>query len=250
MFGKILLAVSGVEERDRFYEIFFKQGHKVDCVPNTNELRLRLGDDRPDIIIMHEKFRPAGGIAALEAIREVDKDVKAVLMTEKEPDRATVEKALLLGASAVFKTDFSDSAMISSIVALMNGEEAFRRTAGDISRVLVVDDNAEVRNVLAQFLSRRGFTVREAANGDQALLEVNQDRPELVLLDQRMPGMDGLVVLKKIKEIDSRILVVMLTAVEDADVQADAKALGVSGFMLKPCDFRRLELLLYSIQFA
>ena len=252
MFGKILLAISDVEQRDRFYEIFFKQGHKVDCVPNANELGLRLGDDRPDIILLQEKFRPSGGLAALESIREVDKDVKVVLLTEKDPDRATGEKALLLGANAVMKTDFADGGMVSSIIGLMNGEAGivFRRTPGDISRVLVVDDNAEIRSVLRQFLTRRGFAVREAANGDQALLEVNGDRPELVLLDERMPGMDGLVVLKKIKEIDPKIFVVMLTAVEDADVQSDAKALGASGFLLKPCDLRKLELLLYSIRFA
>ncbi|OGX17637.1 MAG: hypothetical protein A3K83_05520, partial [Omnitrophica WOR_2 bacterium RBG_13_44_8b] len=84
-------------------------------------------------------------------------------------------------------------------------------------------------------------------NGEQALMEIKMEKPKIVLCDERMPGMDGLVVLKKIKEIDESINVVMLTAVEDEGIIKEATALGACDYLTKPCNLQEVEALILSI---
>ena len=114
-------------------------------------------------------------------------------------------------------------------------------------RILVVDDTQEMRETLAALLGMKGFNVKCAANAQQALLEIKFEKPVLVLLDERMPGMDGLATLKKIKEIDSSIKVVMLSALEDEGLREETKKSGACDYINKLCDFEKLEAMILSI---
>lgn len=118
-----------------------------------------------------------------------------------------------------------------------------------MGKILVVDDAQEVREALVDSLKIKGFNVHGASNAEEALLEIRAEKPKVVLLDERMPGRDGLVVLKKIKEIDSSIKVVMLSAVQDKDVIAEAKRLGAQDYIVKPYDLEKTEVMILSILF-
>ena len=117
----------------------------------------------------------------------------------------------------------------------------------DKGSILVVDDTEETRETLAALLGMKGFNVRCAANAHQALSEIKQEKPVLVLLDERMPGTNGLTTLKKIKEMDSSIKVVMLSAMEDVDLRKEAKKSGACDCINKLCDFEKLETVILSI---
>ena len=117
----------------------------------------------------------------------------------------------------------------------------------DMGSILVVDDTQEMRETLSILLELKGFNVKGAPNGDQALAEIKLERPGLVLLDERMPGMDGLETLKKIKEMDSSIKVVMLSAMEDADLREATRKSGACDYINKLCDFEKLEAMILSI---
>lgn len=117
----------------------------------------------------------------------------------------------------------------------------------DRGDILVVDDTQETRETLSALLELKGFKVRAAANAQQALAEIKLERPLLVLLDERMPGMDGLATLKKIKETDSSIKVVMLSAMEDADLRDETIKSGACDYINKLCDFDKLEAMVLSI---
>lgn len=116
-----------------------------------------------------------------------------------------------------------------------------------MNSILVVDDSQITREALAALLRENGFNVKCAANAQQALLEIKLEKPLLVLLDERMPGMDGLATLKKIKEVDSSIKVAMLSAMEDANLIEDAKKAGACAYINKLCDFEKLEKMILSI---
>ena len=73
-----------------------------------------------------------------------------------------------------------------------------------LGRILVVDDEAPVRDVLAEYFSTEGYTVEAAGSGAEALTVVQAGRADLVLLDVRMPGLDGVQVLRRIRELDDR----------------------------------------------
>lgn len=249
MFENILVADSNVEHRDRFYEILNSMGYKVDCAANTNEALVRLQTDRPHLLIIDEGLNSDGGLKALEKIRGFEHNMKVVFLAKTDLDTNLETQVRRLGVSAVVKKDFSSHLMFKNILGVLR--EADEKVSGqkyqDLGRVLIVDDTEGMRITLTNFLRMRGFDVLDASSGDQALLEIKVKKPTLVLTDMRMPGMDGLMTLKKIKELDSGIKVVMMTAIDDEDIMSEAKKLGACDYLIKPFDLEKLEALVLSV---
>ena len=108
--------------------------------------------------------------------------------------------------------------------------------AEHISHVLVVDDEEEIRKILSRILEQEGFKVVTAPNGQQAMQKICFDAPDAVLLDVRMPGLNGMEVLKKIKEIDDNIPVVLITAYADIHQAVEATKEGAYDYLAKPFD--------------
>ncbi|MBI3006877.1 MAG: response regulator [candidate division NC10 bacterium] len=109
------------------------------------------------------------------------------------------------------------------------------------AKVLVVDDEPEAVELLVEFLSSKGYEVLTATSGEEALRRVKEDRPHLVLLDIRMPKMSGLEVLRRIREIDAEMGIIMVTAVNEEDVGRQALELGAFDYIVKPLDLKYLE---------
>ena len=109
-------------------------------------------------------------------------------------------------------------------------------------RVLVVDDDAALLEVLRETLESERYEVVTASNGVDALASVYLERPDLILTDLRMPGMDGLELLKKLRHDLStcQIPVVFLTMVESLDAEAHALDLGADDYISKPVEKARL----------
>lgn len=104
------------------------------------------------------------------------------------------------------------------------------------SKVFVVDDNDVVRRVLSGIV-RQDETLQfvgEAANGEAALAGIRAKLPDVICLDMMMPGIDGLGVLKQLREVAPRVRVVMITGYPTADLVGNARELGAVGFVVKP----------------
>ncbi len=114
-------------------------------------------------------------------------------------------------------------------------------------RVLIVDDEQSVIDVLKEFFGQfrhgRAYEIETATNGGDAYLAFLRTRPDLVLLDMNMPGMDGLQLLKQIRALDARVPVIMVTANANTQAAAEAQTAGVFAYIPKPFDFRHLDLL-------
>jgi len=110
-----------------------------------------------------------------------------------------------------------------------------------LGRILVVDDEAPVREVLSEYFTSQGYTVDEAPNGDEALATIRRDRPDLVLLDIRMPGIDGVEVLRRIRKLDGTLSVIMVTANEDVTLARETLKLGAFDYVAKPFDYEYLD---------
>lgn len=101
-------------------------------------------------------------------------------------------------------------------------------------KVLVIDDEKEICELTKNFLSRRNYLCFTANNENEAVNLVKKERPQLALLDVRLGDISGLDVLRKIKEIDSNIKVVMVTGLGDQETINLAKSLGAEDFITKP----------------
>ena len=111
-------------------------------------------------------------------------------------------------------------------------------------RVLVVDDEHLIRWSLEQHLEKNGYEVITTSNGREAVQIVQDVLPEAVLLDIQMPGMDGIEVLRAIREIDPDVPVVMITAHGGVGSAVAAMKLGAYDYVEKPFDIERITVLL------
>jgi len=108
-------------------------------------------------------------------------------------------------------------------------------------KLLLVDDEKGITDSLKSFFDARGFTAFVANNGEKALEIIKKDKPDIVFLDIRMRGMNGLDVLEKIKQIDKNTKVIMLTIHEEKEIMDKAKSLGADEYITKPFRVDYLE---------
>ncbi len=113
-----------------------------------------------------------------------------------------------------------------------------------MKKILVVDDDLAVCNMLAKFLIKKDYHTVIALSGEEAIRKVKEERPHVVLLDIRMPGMDGVETLKKIREIDKEVGVVMITAVKEEETGKKCLELGAYDYITKPLSLDYLETVL------
>lgn len=100
--------------------------------------------------------------------------------------------------------------------------------------ILIVDDEASIRLTLGEVLRSKGYVVDAVADGDAALARVAAQPPALVLLDLRLPGMDGMEVLRELARRHPEIPVLVATAHGNVDTALDAMEIGAAGFLEKP----------------
>lgn len=110
-----------------------------------------------------------------------------------------------------------------------------------MSKILVVDDEKDITDMLARFLKDAGHEPITAQSGLEAVEKVTKDKPEIVLLDIRMPGMDGVETLKKIRALDPKIGMIMITAFSDEATAKKCIELGAFDYITKPISLDYLE---------
>lgn len=116
--------------------------------------------------------------------------------------------------------------------------------------ILIVDDDRICADMETNFLKISGMTVDSAYSGEEALSKIPLRRPDIILLDVCMPGMDGEVTLKKIREIDPDVPVIMTTAICQESTVKEIIKMGVSGYLLKPFSLNKLHEMILKHLFA
>jgi len=249
---KILVVEEDVGLRSKFYEIFFNKGYEVHCVPTAKEAFAVLTEKSFSIILIYYQLPDAQGIETIKKIRAFNTEAFIVVLYMQELQPAEASELAKLQNIQAIKKDFADYEMMRSILDIIrttdlnpgDSEPDIKYTKASI---LVVDDNDEIRKTIEAFLKKRGYAVRAANSGEDALLKVRTEKPDIVCLDFRMPGMDGLMALRQIKRLNDAINVIMLTSVQDEYIIDEAKKEGASGYLIKPCDLNKLEELIKSI---
>ena len=110
-----------------------------------------------------------------------------------------------------------------------------------MSNLLIVDDEIDIREFAKNFFKKRGITVYTASGGREALEIIEQEKPELVLLDVRMEEMTGVEVLRELRKRNNSTKVIMVTGVEEPEVMDEVRTLGVVQYIHKPLILEELE---------
>jgi len=110
-----------------------------------------------------------------------------------------------------------------------------------MDKILVVDDEVVVCDLLENFLTLKGYEVYTASDSYTAIKKVKEVCPHLVLLDIVMPGISGIKVLQEIKKLNPKTRVIMITAVPDQGIITESIDLGAYDYIRKPMDLKHVE---------
>jgi two-component system response regulator (stage 0 sporulation protein F) len=112
-----------------------------------------------------------------------------------------------------------------------------------MGKLLIVDDEVDVREFAANFFRKRKIEVSTAGSGEEALEIMQKHKPDLVLLDIKMTGIDGIETLRRIRELDNKAKVIMVTGrkPEDEGSFDKCKELGAQDYIHKPLELDELE---------
>ena len=108
-------------------------------------------------------------------------------------------------------------------------------------RLLLVDDESIVHMTLGDYLSDCGHTVEKALDGSEALLAIQSRRFDLIIADVRMPGLNGLSLLERVRQLESDPPVILITGHGDVEMEREANRIGAAGFLLKPIRLAKLD---------
>ena len=109
------------------------------------------------------------------------------------------------------------------------------------NHILVVDDEDDVCDLLRRFLTRRGYIVDTVKDGEEAIARILEDTPDIVLLDIRLPKMDGLKVLRRLREEETDVAIITMSGVADEETARKSLELGAADFITKPFNLPYLE---------
>lgn len=246
--SEVVLADNDTSLRSRLRDMLLDAGHNVECLSDHNEIISRVRAKRPRLLIVDKDLAPAGGIQVAREARELDRGLKIALLAKDNLGAEDKSKAFLLNARGIKKdldSHFTLKALLEISLEINDKVEESRYF--HLGRVLLVDDTVKIRTSLKIFLKMRGLDVREAADGRQALSRVYAERPRLAVIDERMPGMSGTELLKKIKEFDPSIQVILISGTYDSDSFRKAAGLGACDCIAKPFSLQTLEALVLSV---
>lgn len=109
-----------------------------------------------------------------------------------------------------------------------------------MAKILVVDDNQDMCQIISDILEETGYSVNKSCNGADALRKIKKNRYNLIVLDYKLNGISGLVVLEKALQMIPSLKVIMISAFGSDSTKAKARELGAFYFIDKPFDIKRL----------
>lgn len=240
--------------RDLLKTMLSSAGYEVITASGGREGLAVFSQQRPRFTLLDLRMPDMPGINVLREIRKMDSDASVIILTAWGTDELE-NQARKLGATDFLSKNMTFDAIMASTERVLqrealasvaqsvsgSGTAAFADAAA-VGAILVVDDEPQICDVIAQALTHRGYRVKTASNGPEALASVEQEKPALIILDMYMPGMNGNEVMRRLRKMAYKSAVILLTASQDEKLLKEACEMGVMDIMGKPLDLGRLAL--------
>lgn len=244
--AQILVLESDDSFRELLKEILTHGGHEVHAVGTAMQALLLVRELRPRILLLGLQEPARQGFQLLEDLQAMPDRPHVVVFTRAECPKKVEWQARGWGATYLLLTDSDRATLAPALMQAIQSALQLRTAVpvtvnGEPARVLVVDDEDEIRQLLQEYLRRRGYDVTTAGNGAEALQEIDRYRPHLMLLDLVMPGTDGLTVLRQLNARAKKPAIIVVTALDDPAIAKQARSLGTFDYLTKPIDLDQLD---------
>jgi len=255
--AKILIVDDELMICDLLKSVLSRRGHEVITTTDPGRAVDLFQQHRPAITLLDLFMPGTDGIGVLKALRSID-PMTAVMMLTSGGSESMERQARLLGVTDFMRKGIALETLMGVMERVLKGpsgtppvpQQAELLAAASMggghegAPVLVVDDEEMVRTLLKQYLTLKGYQVRLAKDGREALASLAQASPRMVILDMYMPGMNGVEVLRELRARDYAGGVVALTASQDEELLRQTLDLGSVDVLGKPVDLERLDLVL------
>lgn len=244
--AQILVVDDELGFREAAHHIFTERRHEVLLAANVDHALNLMASKVFDLIILDIIMPGEPGTVLLKNIRAAGNRVPIVVYSVKVD--AELEKEMrLAGANEVLNKNIPLNALADCTERiLVSAGKPPSVPGGPKKRFLVVDDEKNIRQMLISFFGKKGYELMEASSGEEAVEKIKENKPDIVLLDMNMGGMNGIDTLKQMLKIYPTLGVIMATAEENDELVRQAMEAGAYGYVLKPFDFLYLELVVTS----
>ena len=241
---KILIVDDEVALRNFYYDILSRENYQVLSASRGDHAMDLAVSEQPDLVLLDLVMPGEKNLSLLKKMRAKCPALPIIIFSGYiTPEIET--QAFEAGAVEVLCKGIDVEHLVERLKKIVETKDRILKDKKDKpkpSRILLVDDEVGIRKFLKDFFELKGYKTLEAKNGEEAVKMVRDEKPSVILLDVQMPGMDGILTLKKIREIDPEVGVVMATSVNDEEVAREAARLGSYSYVLKPFDLKYLEL--------
>ena len=224
------------------------QGNEVLTACNGREALDLFKQHRPQFTLLDLRMPEMNGIEVLRQIRAIDPQATVMILTAWGSDELE-QQARQLGAIDFLSKTFSLDTIVGSLERALKppgqapaAEKTVPPGIPETDTILLVGEKPKTRDLFRQFLVQHGFHVKGAPDGPMALKLLDQERPQLIVLDMDMPDMEGIEVLRTLRAKNYKGGIIMLTNSQDGRLLKEAPTLGAVDLLGKPVDPERLML--------
>jgi len=227
--AKILVVDDQAGIRLTLKGILSKKGYEVMVAPDGPSAIEMVKNEKFQVILMDIKMPGMSGVEAFVKIKELNSQTIVIMMTGFALEEE-IQQAIQEGAYTVIHKPFEMDKILGII------EECLKHQ----TLVLIVDDRLEERELLHSILKKRGYKVIEAESGEECVKAVKERQFQVILLDEKLPGIDGIETMREVKKIRPDVGVIMMTGHSEIESVGDAIDRGLFQSIEKPLDVNRL----------
>ena len=240
--SKIVVVDEVIETRHLYHKILTEAGHEVITLPTGDSVLSLLNHDSVDVLLLDIQVNGKSNFSVLAKIRNAVPRLPVVVFSQ-EMNSDLEKMAYEAGAIQVLPKDLPIEDLCEKVNSIIDAKKKiFNKLPPNRKfKILIVDDEDQIRSLLSNFFDQKGFQTLMASSGEEAVEIAVKERPNLVLLDVILPGMDGVLTLQKLLENDSNLGVIMISGLQDEKLVQEAMSLGAFHYLSKPFDMKNLE---------